>query len=889
MIRKILLAGMVLLALPALGLVVKPAAAQTCAATQTSPGFTQGGNLFGRIAAQWNVYFANKADTNNGTLCNPTLMGTISGTAQVLASMLPNPTTVTLGGVKSLAAVSGRFLTGIDTSGNPTIADAMLPAATNASLPNALNNLSSTTIGHTFYAPAFVGEVSGALCTWDDTHDVGDCINGAINAAAAGGGGRVVAPSGSFGETVTVNMKSKVFLEGAGAAGGAVCGTKLTWLGAGGANMVQVNTSTATAPLVLSAVKDLCLAGNGIAARAVEMWSVWSIILDNVVISNVTTDGVYIDSTDTVLSSGVNPSSIFLSLRDLTVNLCNAASVNANGIHVGPGTSTGDLNRSKLFGGVINQQRGKGVIFGGSDANWWFGGVVQPCSSGAVGATAAAIASAGSGYTNGDVVTMSTATSSSPSTACASGNGLPTFTLTVLAGTVTAATPLHGGYCVDGTKPADPVQVTGGTGSGLTLNITWATATGTGVLFSAEQGSSATERSRGNMLYGTIVGAGQVGGIRSEAGAAGLKSGKDNVYFGRKREDGEPTPTCDAQGSATDAPAFYWQTVDGIITSCGPNGWITTNTRIRWDPVVVTADTTITADQSGAFFSNTGATTDITLTLPTATASGNWYCFDRNAAHKITLQVAGGSEIIRISDTIASNAGGSISGNVVGAAICLFDNGTGSSWRAMWGAANWATDNGVTAYWALQLGTGVQAFLATPSSANLAAALTDETGTGPAVFGTNPVLSDPAVSGFKVSTADVSITSSTVFVNVTGLSIPLAAGKTYSCKGWLSISAIGASGGVKATLFASGGLTQTAMRFTAVNLNGTTSNARNTVTAFSNDMGGFTGVATDIFIDGSLTVGVAGSIILRATQNASNATTTTVAQGSTFNCVRANE
>jgi len=39
------------------------------------------------------------------------------------------------------------------------------------------------------------------------------------------------------------------------------------------------------------------------------------------------------------------------------------------------------------------------------------------------------------------------------------------------------------------------------------------------------------------------------------------------------------------------------------------------------------------------------------------------------------------------------------------------------------------------------MGTGVATALATPSSANLAAALTDETGTGAAVFGTNPTIS----------------------------------------------------------------------------------------------------------------------------------------------------
>jgi hypothetical protein len=41
------------------------------------------------------------------------------------------------------------------------------------------------------------------------------------------------------------------------------------------------------------------------------------------------------------------------------------------------------------------------------------------------------------------------------------------------------------------------------------------------------------------------------------------------------------------------------------------------------------------------------------------------------------------------------------------------------------------------------LGAGVATFLATPSSANLRAALTDETGTGPAVFGTSPNITTP--------------------------------------------------------------------------------------------------------------------------------------------------
>ncbi|HQY59853.1 MAG TPA: hypothetical protein PK141_00525 [Polyangiaceae bacterium] len=48
---------------------------------------------------------------------------------------------------------------------------------------------------------------------------------------------------------------------------------------------------------------------------------------------------------------------------------------------------------------------------------------------------------------------------------------------------------------------------------------------------------------------------------------------------------------------------------------------------------------------------------------------------------------------------------------------------------------------------ALSLGAGVATFLATPSSANLRAALTDETGTGAAVFAGSPTLATPVING----------------------------------------------------------------------------------------------------------------------------------------------
>jgi hypothetical protein len=54
---------------------------------------------------------------------------------------------------------------------------------------------------------------------------------------------------------------------------------------------------------------------------------------------------------------------------------------------------------------------------------------------------------------------------------------------------------------------------------------------------------------------------------------------------------------------------------------------------------------------------------------------------------------------------------------------------------------------GTTVAAATSTAAGMVTFLGTPSSANLAAALTDETGSGAAVFGTSPTITTPTISG----------------------------------------------------------------------------------------------------------------------------------------------
>jgi hypothetical protein len=93
------------------------------------------------------------------------------------------------------------------------------------------------------------------------------------------------------------------------------------------------------------------------------------------------------------------------------------------------------------------------------------------------------------------------------------------------------------------------------------------------------------------------------------------------------------------------------------------------------------------------------------------------------------------------------------------------------------------------------LGTGIATFLGTPSSANLAAAVTDETGSGALVFGTSPTLTTPNLGtpSALVLTNATGTPTSIGLANGTGL--PLSTGVT----GALPVANGGTAGTTQAT------------------------------------------------------------------------------------------
>lgn len=179
------------------------------------------------------------------------------------------------------------------------------------------------------------------------------------------------------------------------------------------------------------------------------------------------------------------------------------------------------------------------------------------------------------------------------------------------------------------------------------------------------------------------------------------------------------------------APTISDPTFTGTTTNIN-----TTNLVVEDKNIVINDVTSPTdANADGGGISLNGATTK---TLNWVDATDSW-----TSSENMNL-LTGKTFKINATDVLTSTQvlGKAVpSGTIVGTS----DAQTLTS-KTIDGASNTVTNIAISTA-VSGLGTGVATLLGTPSSANLASAITDETGSGSLVFGTSPTIGTPAITG----------------------------------------------------------------------------------------------------------------------------------------------
>ncbi len=215
-------------------------------------------------------------------------------------------------------------------------------------------------------------------CTWDVTHDVGACINLAVAAAVAAGGGMVVCPAGTFGLSTMVRIQTSYV----GLSCGAYMGTELKWIGSAGGRMVSVDApyGDLTKSRLFSNVIDLWVDGNGgLAADGLYLASLFDFRL------NFRANGVF--NGGNVLSLDVVPAipaSTFLGAIDIQngkIDYDIDVSGTSTSLYLGnyvtnPAGSHGNASFNDFYSNVITSNSATAILCYGCDNNTWHKGRV---------------------------------------------------------------------------------------------------------------------------------------------------------------------------------------------------------------------------------------------------------------------------------------------------------------------------------------------------------------------------------------------------------------------------------------------------------------------------------------------------------------------------------